>query len=243
MNPPSDFPSQLSDVWPVFVDRYGDASELSPVLHDDSVVVAVLSCLFVTALFLLFSPHLRRVKLTSILTLRAGDNVKGDNDFPGGLTLSFFLLQGAFLLSVLGETLTRELGWWETVPWSYWYRVGLIGGGIFCAFGLSGMIYRWIGRVFAGKEERDVWQVSYLTLLSLWALFLFVPVVLLFFSDVGLWGALGVAFVGYVLFRLVLFVRTVQIFRFSLHYPFHVFLYLCGREIVPLLFVLGCVYN
>lgn len=229
----------LSTVWPAFAERYGEVVAPPSPSHSEGVVVAVLITLFFTALFSLFSPALRRTKVLNILALRAGDNVKGESDTPGVGITTFFLLQGAFLLAIL-----LEAGYADKVGnamdyTSYRWRLLAFVGVIVGAFVVSCLVYRWIGLVFATKEEVKVWRVNYFTLLSLWSLFLFVPVLMLVMDKLSHTVSLAVALAGYVVFRIILFVRIVQIFRFSFHHPLHLFLYLCGREFAPLLLLLG----
>ena len=229
----------LPAVWPTFAERYGEVASPSSPSHSEGVVVAVLVALFFTALFSLFSPALRRTKILNILALRAGDNVKGESDTPGVGITTFFLVQGAFLLSILLEAAYADrVGNAVDYP-SYWWRLLAFVGVIVGVFVISCLVYRWIGFVFAGKEEMKVWRVNYMTLLSLWALFLFIPVLMLVLDRLSHGLSLGVALGGYVVFRIILFVRIIQIFRFSFHHPLHLFLYLCGREFAPLLLILG----
>lgn len=225
--------------WPTFVDRYSEVLPPASPSHSEGVVVAVLIALFLTALFALFSPALRQTKVVNILSLRVGDNVKGENETPGVVTTTFFLLQGAFLLSILLEAIYADRIEGAVDISAYWLRLLAFMGVVIGSFLISCLVYRWIGAVFSGKEEMKVFQLNYMTLTVLWSVFLFVPTLMLVMDKVDLEVALGVAFIGYFLFRTVLFVRIVQIFRFSFHHPLHLFLYLCGREIAPLLLALG----
>ncbi|MDO4695800.1 DUF4271 domain-containing protein [Porphyromonas sp.] len=235
-----EIPSMSSDIWPTFAERYGEMSRDLVPAYGEGVVVAVLISLFLTALFALFSPGVRNAKILAVLTLRVGDNTKGKGENVSGMTQTFFLLQGAFLFSLLIEALYADRGGGLAPDVkTYWVRIAIILGTVIALFAVSSLVYMWIGAVFGAKEENKVWKVSYLTLLMLWSTYLFIPVVLLVISKSSVLAAISVALVGYLLFRTVLFIRIVQIFKFSYHHPLHLFLYLCGREIAPLLLVLG----
>lgn len=223
--------------WPVFSNRYAPVLAESSVPYVETLVVVLLGMLFLSAMLYLFAPGLGYSKLMTTLTLHRGDNAKGRGEGTRRLPVIFILVQGGVLLSILAEAFyTSATGDVADGVWQYWVRIGGGFGGAVILYTLSCLLYTWIGRLFATPDERKVWAVSYHALTCVWSLSLFVPVLMLTLGDVSPIATFVTLGTIYILYRIALVIRTLQIFGLAFFHPLHLFLYLCGREIVPLLF-------
>lgn len=104
-------------------------------------------------------------------------------------------------------------------------------------------LYGLTGMVFSDSAKYKIWKNSYVAIMGVWGIFLYVPVI---------WSALWnlypvvpiVLFViSYILCRFVIIYKTLRIFHSRNSGLLYISLYLCAQEILPLVFLYeGMVY-
>lgn len=96
-------------------------------------------------------------------------------------------------------------------------------------------VYGWLIYTFGSRETYRQWEVLYNSLVSVWGIALYVPVLgMSFFREHHVW--LACLFAGlYVLFRFAIICKSARLFCIKKFDIFYLSLYLCGHEILPLL--------
>lgn len=230
------FQAEPSESWPLFREYVTPVLSRQVAPYTEGVVLLLLALLLLTALLYILVPSLGWQRVNASLSLNAGDNTKGRDDSM--LPQVLLQCEGGLLFAILLETLYSDVtGLYAETISQYWLRIGLFSCGVALLYLLAWLFYRLTLAIFFTPEQARTWWVSYYTLTSLWSLALFLPMILLYFAALPIIIVLGLLLLLWSLYRVFILVRTLQIFPQAFSYPLHLFLYLCGREIAPPLFV------
>ncbi|MDR1403725.1 MAG: DUF4271 domain-containing protein [Tannerellaceae bacterium] len=103
--------------------------------------------------------------------------------------------------------------------------------------------YALIGFVFTDPAKSKFWKANYCAITSFWGLLLYIPVFWLVFIGKYIGIPLVLFAVLYLLYRFWLIYKSIRIFHIRNMGYIYIFLYLCGQEILPILFIYkGMVY-
>lgn len=157
-------------------------------------------------------------------------------------TIRFFilgLLQSILVVAILAMLLLPgEMGVSSLSVADFWLMVGrlslLVGGG----YVVATLIQAWMVYTFCPTERIPLWWASYQICWIGATSLLLIPLVMRLFTPVTTTVVLAVVGVIYLLYRVFLCYRGLQLFSGLRRYPLHIILYLCACEIGPLLFLL-----
>ncbi|MDR0430011.1 MAG: DUF4271 domain-containing protein [Tannerellaceae bacterium] len=103
--------------------------------------------------------------------------------------------------------------------------------------------YALVGLIFADQEKYKFWKTNYYALTGFWGVLLYIPVFWLFFVGKYILAPVFLYFLLYFLYRFWLICKTIRIFHIQGVGFLYIFLYLCGQEILPVIFLYkGIVY-
>ena len=105
------------------------------------------------------------------------------------------------------------------------------------------LIYYMFGNIFAGADKYRFWRTNYDAITGFWGILLYFPVFWILL--VGIYVEISVIlFVFlYILYRFFVIYKTIRIFNVKRSGFLYIFLYLCGQEILPLIFIYkGMIY-
>ena len=97
-------------------------------------------------------------------------------------------------------------------------------------------MYFFVGTIFFDKETFRIWIDNFFSLLASLGVFLFIPVLFYFYDVAGILS-LAIIFICFILFELFVIYKSILLFFYKPSLLLHLFLYLCGQEIIPLLFL------
>lgn len=103
--------------------------------------------------------------------------------------------------------------------------------------------YFLFGCVFADKAKYRFWKTNYNAIIGAWGVLLYLPVLWLVFVGASLTVPVVLFVIFYILCRFVIIYKTIRIFHKKSTGILYISLYLCGQEILPLVFLYkGIVY-
>lgn len=222
--------------WPVFDERYEGTTLITTPDYWDSLVVVLMILLAVGTALYTSVGRKGRSQALQLITLRPG-TIRSISEYtPGGWTLFAGIMQGTILAGILamllevqstGGALSEPLFWAGAVRYSV-YALGL--------YLLSFLLQTWISYAFGEGFEFRLWVTNYLLISTLWFGTLGLPLLMALLIP----GSMAVPVVGgllYLAYRAwVVWRGTAVISRLKRH-PFHIIWYLCGCELLPLLFL------
>lgn len=164
---------------------------------------------------------------------------KNDLFFRGFLIFQILFLSSLALVAI-GKTygLINYVEW-QTVLWA----TSLF----FCVLLLYYVVrrgsYFLLGYVFASPDQYKQWLTSYHAVMGIWSISLYFPVIWLMFVGVYAKWAIALFYLLYIASRFVIIYKTIRIFHTKSTGFLYINLYLCGQEILPLVFLYeGMVY-
>lgn len=229
--------------WPTFNTLYPLVRQPEEAVYNNSLTVVVLAMLTLYAVLMLLFPKIKPKYLVKLLLIRRGDNLGlRENGFQLPIRL-FYIVQALLLSAICLEPFTHNLlGKASSTP-AYWQNIGIVAGGLLLAGLLVYLAYHWIGYTFLTPQESAHWRIAQLSLISLWGLTLYLPTTLLLLTSLPPIAVLGVFALLYILMRIVIVSVSVRVFVTGLQHPLHLFLYLCGCEIAPMLFIANVMWQ
>ena len=224
-------------LWPSFEQSFtGDPIVVGTPYHDTQTAVVLVMLM----LFSLLQLTIRRTHLTNlytILSLKRGDSLNlREHGFDLPLRI-FYLFQTFTLLSICLEPQTHTVWGVPLQPSDYWMRVLMLMGILMLGFSIIYLAYCWVGYVFLDPEGRNLWNVNQIVLLTLFGLSLYIPTFLLILVPGSDYWILPVVLALYAIFRLSVVTCSLRLFTKLFNRSLHLFLYLCGCEIGPVIFV------
>lgn len=114
---------------------------------------------------------------------------------------------------------------------------------IFVFYELKQLLYMLIGYVFVSEEAYKLWKTGYNAVIGIWGVLLYIPTCMLIFSGISFQVSILLSLFLYILSRIVIIYKTIQIFSLKKDGLFYFSLYLCAQEIMPLFMLYsGIVY-
>ncbi len=224
----------VASISPVFTPKTEKISENSQIT--DSVFIVFLTCFIIISrvlsskarMFLSLPEELFRLKeRKSIFNKTVG------NELYVKLLLLF---QTIVILSLFSFTASSHHQNREFSNISDFYMdIGKIGLLYLVFFIYKWISYNVIGKIFFAKEPLSQWLNNFISLICLFGIVIFIPVVLMFYVD---WMfPFCYFFVLFCILAVIIIViyRTYVLFFHNIRELHYLFLYLCGQEIAPLL--------
>ena len=229
---------ELRSAWPVF-ETYEEAQyvDSAPAYTDSLIAVAIV---LVAIGVLLYHQLIRprgRGRALLLLTApsraipRVGEMLPSVGFFVAGL------LESLLLVSLLVTLLLPESSGVASLSLSgFWLSVGRVTLWVALLFVIATVVQAWMVYTFCHPEQISLWWADYLILLIVSANTLLIPLLLRLFTPLSATTLVILSGGLYVVYRILLCYRELQIFSHLRHYPLHIILYLCACEIGPLLF-------
>lgn len=211
----------------------------------DDVIFSLVLVLFIT-FALVFRTHYRLFlkMVRDVVFIKERQNLFEKVVGSEWFFRNFMTFQALFLCSIGLFAMARAYG----------YLNHLKGGIVFLAIGLVFValeIFYWMkqgfyflfGRVFAEPAKYKFWKTSYNAIIGSWGVLLYLPILWFVFVGTYIHGAILLFIFFYILCRFVIIYKTIRIFHTKHTGILYISLYLCGQEILPLVFLYkGIVY-
>lgn len=220
------------------VTQIGMAAEPMPyrLRDDDFVTGALLVSFFLVALFIVRSSHILLEKIKGFFYVRGNDdNMPAVNTDSELRNQALLVIHTSFVIAILFFDYTQQALTHVFNSVSPYILLGTDAGICLLYFAAKMLAYHFVNWVFFEKRQRRKWMESYVLTVMMTGLASFPLVLLLVYFDLPFRVA-GTAFIIIAgLSKLLLFVKCKQIF-FNLTYSiFHLFLYFCTLELIPML--------
>ena len=231
---------ELRSAWPVF-ETYEEAQyvDSAPAYTDSLIAVAIV---LVAVCVLLYHQLIRprgRGRALLLLTApsraipRVGEMLPSVGFFVVGL------LESLLLVSLLVTLLLPESSGVASLSLSgFWLGVGRVTLWVALLFVIATVVQAWMVYTFCHPEQISLWWADYLILMIVAANTLLLPLLLRLFTPLSATTLVILSGGLYVVYRILLCYREIQIFSHLRRYPLHIILYLCACEIGPLLYLL-----
>ena len=108
---------------------------------------------------------------------------------------------------------------------------------IFAFFIIKCGMYYLVGTVFFDKTALRIWMNNFFSLFAYSGILLFVPVLCYFYVEELDFIFLSMIFIYLILFEVFIIYKSILLFFYKPSSLLHLFLYLCGQEIIPLFFL------
>lgn len=211
----------------------------------DDVIFSLLLVLFIAfALVFRSNYHLFVKMLKDVVFIKERQNISRKDGGHEWFFRNFMTFQALFLCSIGLFAIGRAYGYANYVKE---YTTGLA---ILLLFLLLWAFYwgkEWLyflfGAVFADKAKYRFWKTNYNAIIGAWGVSLYFPVLWLVFVGASLTVPVAMFGILYILCRFVIIYKTIRIFHKKNTGILYISLYLCGQEILPLVFLYkGIVY-
>lgn len=212
----------------------------------DDVIFSLLLFLFIVFSFVFrtnFQLFVKMLKDAFLVKERQNlfDDVIGKSIF---FFRNFMTFQVLFLSSIALIAVGRIYGF---VNYAEWQAVLSAIGTVFCVLFLfyqfKQCCYYLLGSVFSDPDKYKLWKTSYNAIMGIWGVSLYVPVLWLVFVGTQVTIPITMFCILYILCRFVIIYKTIRIFHKKSTGLLYISLYLCGQEILPLVFLYeGMVY-
>jgi len=109
---------------------------------------------------------------------------------------------------------------------------------ILCVF----LILKWamyyvVGLVFFDKDSLKIWTRNFVSLLAFLGLFLFIPILLYFYTNTLHNFFFFFILASLIAFQILVIYKLIVLFFYKQGLLLHLFLYLCAQEMIPLFFL------
>ncbi len=157
---------------------------------------------------------------------------------------NFMTFQALFLCSVCLFAIAKAYGYFNhLLENTVLISIGLIMMVLMLFYWCKRCFYYLLGVVFTDAPKYKFWKTNYNTIIGAWGICLYIPALWLVFvgSSIQIPVLLFVFF--YILCRFVIIYKTIRIFHRKNSSFLYISLYLCGQEILPLVFLYeGIIY-
>lgn len=154
----------------------------------------------------------------------------------------FMLFQAIFLCSVALFSIGKIYGYYGSIN-----NEGLFGllilFVVFLFYQFRQLTNYLLGCVFIEPRKYKLWKNNYNAIMEIWGILLYIPVLLLVFIDINVTIPVILFIIFYISYRFAIIYKTIRIFHKKNSGFLYISLYLCGQEILPLVFLYeGMVY-
>lgn len=210
-------------------------------------VLYILLSVFLFCFAILFRTHFSEFVKTvkTAIFMKQRQSIFDDNAVKRNQFYHVFMnFQGLFLSSlalfVMGWN--KGLSIPQTLP-SIFLIIGGLLGVLIVFYALKQLSYFAIGCVFTSMEKYTLWKSNYNSIMEIWGVSLYFPVIWLIFVGKYVNLAFSLFILLYIISRFVLIYNMIRIFHLERYGLLYLSLYLCGQEILPLLFLYkGVIY-
>ncbi|MCD7976563.1 MAG: DUF4271 domain-containing protein [Tannerellaceae bacterium] len=169
------------------------------------------------------------------------EDISGNEFFFG----KFMIFQPLFLSSIAIFALARvrQSEIVQLSPAMLFVFLALILSVLIGFYWFKQILYGLLGYVFADPDKYKLWKTNYHAVMGTWGILLYLPVMWLVFVESSLLPPLLLFIFFYFLCRFVINYNTIRIFYRKNTGILYLSLYLCGQEILPLIFLYqGMIY-
>jgi len=219
--------------------RIGDDQLVNDVIFSLLIILLIIFALVYRSNYRLFSKMIRDVfyvkeRLSLFETV-------GGNEF---VFRNFMIFQSLFLFTLAIFAISRVYQYihFSDVA-SNLFVIGIIFLCVILFYYYRQFFYGLIGFVFAEPEKYKFWKTNYYAITGFWGVLLYVPVLWVVFVGKYVEIPLVLFVILYISYRFWLIYKTIRIFHIRSMRFLYIFLYLCGQEILPVIFIYkGMIY-
>jgi len=155
-----------------------------------------------------------------------------------GFFRNFMLYQALLLCSIAAYSIARAYNYLDTLSEKEMFiTIGVLFLITVLFFQIKQALYFLLGVVLDDHYKYKLWKTSYNAILGLWGVLLYIPVLWLTFVTSYPEIPIILFVFLYILCRFAIIYKTIRIFHKKIHDLFYIILYLCGQEILPLVFL------
>lgn len=157
---------------------------------------------------------------------------------------NFMNFQALFLCSIGLFSIIRAYGYINHLSKpALLISIGLIFAILYVFYWLKQSFYFLFGLVFADSGKYKLWKTNYNAIMGAWGVLEYLPVIWLLFVGSHLTSSVILFSIFYISCRFVIIYKTIRIFYKKNTGFLYISLYLCGQEILPLIFLYkGIIY-
>ncbi len=211
----------------------------------DDVVFSLLFVLFICfALVFRANYRLSLKMLRDVVYVKERQNLFEMKGGDERVFRNFMLFQALFLCGICLFSIFRNEGYFNHLEESsVLISIGLIFLVLTLFYWGKRCFYYFFGLIFTDPGRYKLWRTNYDAIMGTWGVCLYIPA--LWLSFVGLYSKFPVLlFIFlYILCRFVIIYKTIRIFYRGNSSFLYVSLYLCGQEILPLIFLYEGIIN
>ena len=208
-------------------------------LINDLIFSLLLALLIAFAIVFRSNYHLFEKMVRDVIHVK--DRLSLFEEASGNETVfrNFMIFQSLFLCSLTLFLLSRKMDYIADYPdlASNMKIIGFIFIALTTFYLFKQAMYIAIGAIFTTPDQYRNWKVGYTAATGLWGVFLYLPVLWLSFIGIHAKVAIIMFVFLFIVWRLVIVYKSIRIFNIKSIGILYIFLYLCGQEILPLLFL------
>jgi len=155
-----------------------------------------------------------------------------------GFFRNFMIYQSLLLCTLAIYSIARAYGYISHLSENQLLlTIGAIFSIAFLFFQFKQLLYILLGVIIGDHYKYKLWKTNYNAIIGLWGVLLYLPV--LWLSFVGSYTLIPIILfiILYILCRFAIIYKTIRIFYKKNNDLFYLSLYLCGQEILPLVFL------
>lgn len=212
----------------------------------EDVIFCLLFCLFLTFAIMYrayIQSFLKMIKDAFLLKERQTlfDGVIGRNTF---IFRNFMTFQTICLVTIAVVAMGKIFNLIDYTDWRVLLlKIVVVFVVAFLFYQVKQFSYFVLGYVFSDPEKYKLWKTNYNAIFGLWGIFMYIPVLWLVFLKTYVLYPIILFVLLYLFSRFAIIYKTIRIFH-SKNFSFlYINLYLCGQEILPLVFLYeGIIY-
>lgn len=211
----------------------------------DDVLFSLLLALFICFALVFRSNYQLFIKmLRDVVFLKERQNLSRKDAGNEWFFRNFMTFQALFLCSIGLFAIGRAYGYVDYLKENTLFlSILLLFVLLWLFYYAKQCVYFLFGSVFAERAKYRFWKTNYNAIIGAWGVLLYLPVLWLVFVGASLTVPVGLFAIFYILCRFAIIYKTIRIFHKKNREILYISLYLCGQEILPLVFLYkGIVY-
>lgn len=212
---------------------------------NDLLFTLILTLLFLFALVFRFNYRACLKMFNDVLYTKERQSLFDTGAVSDSSFRIFMLFQTLFLSTLFLFSYFYQRGYldFELTLHNISICIGVLFAIVLVFFFFKWTMYELMGMIFSDPDRFKLWRNSYMAIMGVWGVFLYVPVIWSAFWGVFPSVSAFLFVFSYVLCRFAIIYKTLRIFYRKRTAVLYINLYLCAQEILPLVFLYeGMVY-
>lgn len=212
-------------------------------LWDGQLIDDVMFALLVVQLFtfaIVYRSHFRHFfkMLKDVFFVRERHSLFTQTGANEGFFRNFMIFQALLLCTLAIYSIARTYGYASHLSENQiMLSIAAIFGIAFLFFQFKQLLYVLLGVILGDHYKYKLWKTSYNAIIGLWGVLLYIPVLWLSFVESYTMIPIILFVILYLLCRFAIIYKSIRIFYKKNSDLLYISLYLCGQEILPLVFL------